>query len=224
MNKTEDNMKNIKKIKLMLLVLSLTLCTTFAFVSCGDDNETDKDNSDNDGNTPGEDDGKITYTVTVKDEAGNAIKGVKVQLKLDNVAPIGNAVTTGDDGVATFSVKNEGAYFASVSLVPQGFVLPESGTKLVDNAATVILEKLPEYTVYVKDASGNAIAGVGVQICSLSGACQLPKITDAEGKIVSNLAQDSYQAKITSAPDEYVYTAEYFILTDNTVTIILQAK
>lgn len=216
-------MKNLKKIISLLLVLSLTLCMAFALVSCGDENPPENP-GEQPGENPGEGESKITYTVTVKDTAGNAVKGVKVQLKLDNVAPVGNAVTTGDDGVATFNVKNEGNYFASVSLVPAGFILPATGTKLVNNAATVTLEKLPEYTVYVKDASGNPIAGVGVQICSLSGACQLPKMTDAEGKIVSNLMADDYQAKITSAPDAYSYSAEYFALTNNTVTIVLEAK
>ena len=218
-------MKNLKKLISILLILSLVACMSLALVSCSGDGEGEgSGDGEGEGSGDGAGDGKITYTVTVKDMTGNAVKGVKVQLKLDNVAPIGSEVTTGEDGVATFRVKNEGSYYACVTSAPAGFILPTTGTKLVDNAATVTLEKLPEYTVYVKDASGNPIAGVGVQICSLSGACQLPKNTDSDGKIVSNLERGDYQAKIVSAPQGYEFTDEYFLLVNNTVTVVLQAK
>ena len=216
-------MRNLRKLISVLLVLSLALCAALTLVSCGGGGES-AGSENGGGNTPGTEDTKITYTVTVKDAAGNAVKGAKVQLKLDNVAPIGTEAVTGDDGVATFSVKSEGNYFACITYAPTGFILPASGTKLVDNAATVTLDKLPEYTVYVEDASGNPISGVGVQICSLSGACQIPKMTDADGKIVSNLERDDYQAKIVSAPAAYNYTDAYYLLENNTVTIVLEAK
>ncbi len=216
-------MKSLKKLMSVLLLLSLTLCMAFALVSCGGGNEPGG-SGEGGGDTPGADDGKITYTVTVKDSAGNLVSGAKVQLLLDGVAPMGSEVTTGADGLATFKIKNEGEYYAKITYVPAGFDSPTVNTKLVNNAATVTLEKLPVYTVYVKDASGNPIAGVMVQICDATGACQLPKPTDSNGKLESALKSDTYKAKVVSAPDAYAYTDDYFTLTDNTVTIVLQAK
>ena len=217
-------MKNLKKLILMLLVLSLTLCMALTLVSCGGEEEpTDPD--ENESNTPSEDDGKITYTVTVKDSSGNLVSGASVELLFEGVAPVGSAVTTGADGIATFKVKNEGEYYAKVTKAPAEYDLSDfPKAKLVNNAATVTIQKLPVYTVYVKDASGNPIKDVRVQLCDATGACQLPKPTDAEGKIESALKPDIYQAKIVSAPAGYVYTSDYFTLTNNTVTIILVSE
>ena len=212
-------MKNLKKVLSVILILSLALTMAFALISCGDDNGKNTDEND-----PGTDDGKTAYTVTVKDKDGNAVSGAKVQIVIDGIAPVGKEVATGTDGKAEIRLKSEDNYHAKVTAVPQGYVLPTSTVKLVDNAATVEIEKLPVYTVYVKDASGNPIAGAAVQICDASGACQLPKLTDASGKIESALKSDTYKAKVVSAPEAYAFTEDYFYLENNTVTIVLQAK
>ena len=212
-------MKNLKKLLLIILVLSLTLSTAFYLVSCGGDGEDDPEE-----NNPGGDDGKLVYTVTVKDKDGNAVSGVKVQLFVDGIAPVGSEVSTGADGKAEISLKNEGNYHAKVTSVPTGYVLPTATVKLVNNSATVEIEKLPVYSVYVQDAAGNPIVGAAVQICDAAGSCQLPKVTDSDGKIESSLAAGTYKAKIVSAPDQFRYTDEYFYLANNTVTIVLEAK
>ena len=228
----EENMKNFKKIIMLLLALALCLSTTAALVSCGGGEDPCTEHVDADKN------GKCdvceaeveveaegdTYTLTVTDEDGNPLAGVSVQLLLDGVAPIGAEVTTGADGKAGFSPKNEGNYFAKVTKVPAGYILPDSTASFTDGAGTFIIEALPVYTVYVKDAAGNAIEGVAVQLCSLSGACQLPKMTDAEGKIASALTPDSYKALIVSAPEGYVVPADYVMLDGNTVTIVLELE
>ena len=215
-------MKNLKKLLSAILILSLALCMTLTLVSCGGDSGGGGGNTDGGGS--GTSDEKSTHTVTVKDTVGNAVSGVKVQLLLNGELPLGDAKTTDADGKAGFSPKNEGKYYVKVTSVPAGYDIPQSSVEFVNNAAAIVLEKLPVYTVYVKDAGGNPIVGAAVQICDASGACQLPKNTDSEGKIESALKSDTYKAKVVSAPAGYVFTEDYFYLENNTVTIVLETK
>ena len=213
-------MKSIKNILLILLILTLSVGMMFSLVSCGG-GETPEENPEE--NPSGDE--KTAYMVTVKDKSGNVVSGAKVELLLDGVAPVGSAVTTGTDGKAVFNVKDTTkTYHAKVTKAPVGYEASTTTVKLVNFEATVEIEKLPVYTVYVKDANGSAISGVSVQICSLAGACQLPKVTDSEGKIESALAAGDYKAMVVSAPDQYTFTKDYFYLVDGTVTIVLQAK
>ncbi len=79
------------------------------------------------------------------------------------------------------------------------------------------------YVVYVKDEGGNAIANVGVQLCSDAG-CQLPKKTDAEGKVVfEGLEEDNYKAQISSVPEGYYNPGESvkYPMVDKTAVITL---
>lgn len=224
-NITEDLMKSIKNLLLLLLVLTLSLGMMLSLASCtGEETPEDQKPGEQNPEEP-EGDGKTDYTVTVKDKEGNLVSGAKVEILLDGVAPVGSAVTTGADGKAVFKIKDTTKnYFAKVTNAPEGYKTSSASVKLESFAATVEIEKLPVYTVYVKDASGNPIAGAAVQICSLAGACQLPKTTDSEGKIASTLESGDYKAMIVGAPEQYAYTNEYFYLVNGTVTIVLQAK
>lgn len=79
------------------------------------------------------------------------------------------------------------------------------------------------YVVYVKDEGGNAIANVGVQLCSDAG-CQLPKKTDADGKVVfEGLEEDNYKAQISSVPTGYFNPGESvkYPMVDKTAVITL---
>ena len=127
-------MKNLRKILSILLILALSVCTLALFTSCSDDNTEPPENPEQNG------DDKTTYTVTVKDKSGNAISGAKVQLLLDNVAPMGSTVTTGADGKAVFKLKTAGQYYAKVTEAPADYVLNTTNVKLVNDAATVVLE------------------------------------------------------------------------------------
>lgn len=62
------------------------------------------------------DDGKVTYTIKVTDEAGNPISGAMVQICLDNCYP----GATGADGVAIFNVV-EADYKVSFLSLPAGY-------------------------------------------------------------------------------------------------------
>jgi len=68
------------------------------------------------------DDGKVTYTITVTDEAGNPMAGVMTQICLDTCLP----GVTNANGVATFKVV-EADYKASIPAPPEGYA-PVSDT------------------------------------------------------------------------------------------------
>ncbi|MBR2929727.1 MAG: Ig-like domain-containing protein [Clostridia bacterium] len=206
-------MKNIRKLLSLLLVLVLAVGLVLGFTACTPDEEPDDEGDD-----------KITYNVTVKDQYGAAVVGAKVQLYLDGVAPVGKEAATDGEGKASFSLK-EGNYLVKLNGVPEGYELSTGVVAISGGEATVVVNKHPTYTVYVKDASGAPIKGAAVQICSLSGSCQLPKMTDDEGKIQSVLPSDGYKAKIVSAAG-YVLPTEnegYINFDGETLTIVLEA-
>lgn len=62
-------------------------------------------------------DGKVTYNVTVTDEAGNPIPGVFVQLCLDSCVPC----ITNAQGVATYSNMDVADYKVSFISIPEGY-------------------------------------------------------------------------------------------------------
>ena len=85
------------------------------------------------------------------------------------------------------------------------------------------------YTVYVKDASGTAIAGVRIGICSYDettgekGSCLAPKTTDADGKVVIEADEGVYV--INDELFSNSYTAEKCVLKAySEYTLVLTAK
>ncbi len=70
---------------------------------------------------------EITYTVTVKDQDGNPVAGVRVQMCKDELCMLPKS--TGDDGVATFS-ETEDTYHAKLASLPEGYTaeMNEKGT------------------------------------------------------------------------------------------------
>ena len=129
-------MKSVKRLFAFALVLCMVLC----LVACGKNKDTDTDTDkknptqnqevqqdeqddkeeqketeeDNGTGIPG--DTRVNYSVKVVDEAGNPIKGVMVQLCLENCFP----GMTQDDGVAKF-VMTEADYKVSVVSMPEGY-------------------------------------------------------------------------------------------------------
>ena len=244
-------MMNFKKIVMLLLALALCVAPVLALTSCGgeectkhvdgnDDLKCDNcgDAMDCTEHVDADTDGKCdycekvlgyVYTVTVTDADGNPIANANVDLFLDGVAPLNKTTSTGADGKVSFTLDKIGNYFAKVTEAPAGYIISASGVKLENNAATITLNasvQNPTYTVYVKNTAGEAISGVAVQICSLSGACQLPKVTDEEGKIESALVEDGYKALIISVPQGYVKPADYinFESDSYTLTITLELE
>ena len=123
------------KIKSLLLIM-LSVCLTVCLCACGDDT-TPADNNNttttqNGGNssaitttttqarttTTTAAAGKVTYTVTVTDEAGNPVPGVRVQLCLESCLP----TVTSAQGVATWQNMDEADYKISFwDALPEGY-------------------------------------------------------------------------------------------------------
>lgn len=133
-----------------ILLLMLALCLTLCLCACGDDTATDnQDNKttvapsvSNNASVPGTTtttdsndtipstpiltgptqpvNGKANYTVIVKDEAGNPMSNVFVQLCLDTCV----FAPTDAQGVATFYSKDVADYKVCFLTVPDGYVLP----------------------------------------------------------------------------------------------------
>lgn len=80
------------------------------------------------------------------------------------------------------------------------------------------------YTVYVKDADGNAMAGVLVQFCDDANVCKLPVTTDAEGKVTVTYAPANYHVSITVVPEGFTADADgyYFASGETEMTITLE--
>lgn len=80
------------------------------------------------------------------------------------------------------------------------------------------------YTVYVKDADGNAMAGVLIQFCDDANVCKLPVATDAEGKVVVTYAPANYHVSVTVVPEGYTAETEgyYFSSGETELTVTLE--
>lgn len=120
---------------LLILVLAATLLLSLC--ACG--GEAGQDNAQgttetteaatNTEGTVDTTDNKVTYTVTVKDEAGNPISGAFVQLCLDNCFPM----ATNESGVATFNLE-EADYKVSFVSMPAGYTSDEAEFYFVDDS------------------------------------------------------------------------------------------
>ena len=130
----------------------------------------------------------IEYTVTVKDNKGNAISGVAVKLNQDIT------ITTDANGVAKTTLP-KGNYIVVVN-APSGYKADATEYIMTqyDKDLVITLEKTQvvskTYTIKVVDESGNAIAGANV---SLGG--QTVK-TDASGNASFTLEEGNYTANV----------------------------
>lgn len=113
-------MKNITKILALVMVLTMVFC--MAACTTGEPEGTTEASSTNETTRPtiGEtepssepDDGKMTYTITVKDSEGNPQAGIMVQVCLELCVP----GVTDENGVATFRLEEASGYSAGVGTV-----------------------------------------------------------------------------------------------------------
>ena len=120
------------KIKSVLLVM-LALCLVIGLCACGGSESGDNTaTTTNGGNattttttttvtttttTTTVAEGKVTYTVTVTDEAGNPISGAFVQLCLEACVPC----MTNAQGVASYPNMDEADYKVSFINIPEGY-------------------------------------------------------------------------------------------------------
>lgn len=181
--------RNISAILAIIMVLSLSLC----MFGCNNGTE---DGGENGGNqTPT----KKTYTVTVVDEDGNAVKGAFVAFTAEGANPI--PFETDADGKASrTSDKNMTINLVSI---PSGYESDKVGSVLTPDAdgnVTVTLKKAAvadPYVILVVDDNGNPVAGVTVQMCSLAGSCRTPVVTGEDGKAEYPFEEGEFKVQLT---------------------------
>lgn len=101
------------------LIFTLAICLVIGLCACGGKDADPKDSSvaeTTEDTVATVDDGKVTYTVKVTDEGGNAIAGAAVQLCKDSCLP----GMTNAEGIATFKIV-EDTYKVSFMTMPAGF-------------------------------------------------------------------------------------------------------
>ncbi len=133
--------------------------------------------------------GDVTYTVTVKDAAGNALSGINVVI--DTV----EAVTDGS-GVVTATLKS-GSY--SVGITPptgykvQGDVIVTADMPSITVTLVSVNAKQISYTVKVTDEGGKAISGATVIIGNSIAS------TDGNGNATLTLAEGTYDVTVSAS-------------------------
>ncbi len=119
--------------KLTLILSVLMLLSVLALTACDPKTPDETKESDTVAETPAEsvteaateseteaatESQKVTYTVTVKDQDGNPVAGVRVQLCEDDLCKLPKS--TNENGVAAFE-EAEGVYRAKLASLPEGY-------------------------------------------------------------------------------------------------------
>ncbi len=128
-------------------------------------------------------DGKVTYTVTVKNSSGAAVSGVEVNI-LEGKISKGTGTTDGN-GVVTFKINEPmKAIYAQLISVPDGYELDDDRHEFEEGKTDITItlsDIVPPtvYTVTVKDTDGAFVSGVEVYVCGT--VCATPERTDENG-------------------------------------------
>lgn len=229
----------MKKILAILMALTLLASSLLVMTSCGGDDEGGNENGgsenggenggneggnggneggnggneggDNTDSGNGEQDSKVEYKVTVKDQNGEAVEGVLV-LVLDGASkPVNGAGTkTNADGELVLSLV-EGSYTVMISggagytVNPADMMKPFGQDKIA--SFTVETEEKKEYltyTVKVVDQFGAPVVGVALQACTES-CIPFSNVTDANGETTQQLevTDAEYKVQLNFIPDGY---------------------
>lgn len=100
----------------MALAMVFVLCACGGNADAGEQTTKPTENNATETTAPTVDDGKVTYTVKVVDEGGNAVTGAIVQLCKDTCVPC----PVDANGVATWNLA-EDAYKVSFVSMPDGY-------------------------------------------------------------------------------------------------------
>lgn len=107
---------------LLAVVMMVSLCACAGGGTSDPDNKPDNNTTTTTTTTTTKvDDGKVTYTVTVKDDAGAPVAGVFVQLCKETCYP----AATDANGVATWALE-EDEYKVSFVMAPAGYTVEEA--------------------------------------------------------------------------------------------------
>ncbi len=164
---------------------------------------------------------KAEYSVTVKDEFGNALSNVKVDFT-DAESLITVFTDANGKASAEMIVGNVSAKFT----LPAGFVADSDTVALTESTktATVTLnKKREEYSVIVKDENGNAVSGVSVSFTDEKNTVNV--LTDANGKASAELILGEVNAAIT-VPEGFLLNTTTYTLdaTTKSVSVVLTTE
>ena len=220
----------MKRLFYLILTLALSLSMVLCLASCGGDKDTDNgdETNENDGNTTTE---KVNYTVTAVDDKGNPVKGVEVELIIDNQSPV--PFKTDSEGKVTYRTAK--SVFANVKSIPTGYAYDKIGKKQdFDANGNLKITLVPvyvaeeEFKITVVDQDGNAVEGVTVQICDAAGSCRVPRETDENGEAFYPVEDGTFYASLTNGlealPEGYTVAdpdAKYYF-ENNEVTIQIE--
>lgn len=202
-----------KTISLILAVMMLVSMSMFLF-ACNDEEED---------NTPKET--KTTYTVTVVDQDGNAVKGVVIYFTPEGGVAFPLAT---DANGKTSPYKTDKKMTASVSTLPAGYEyanLDKEQSFDKDGNLTVTITKSvvdeDYFTILVVDQDGNPISGVSVQMCA--EYCKMPITTGADGKASYAYEEGDFHAQLSELPEGYTVDdiSAYYDFVDGLATITL---
>lgn len=193
-------MKRIISLILTVLMISSMAACLFA---CGDGT------TDGGNNPPA--DTKTTYTVTVVDQHGNAIKGAKIEFFNKGTAVYGGK--TDENGKIVF--KSDKTLTAKVNEIPGGYIYDKLGQSQdfdKDGNLTATVTKPAPMVVIVVDQNGDAVVGVSVQACNDASLCLKAKKTDAEGKVYYDYIEGNFHAQLSGSIEELPagYTTDDF--------------
>lgn len=207
----------MKKIIALILAVAMLTAMSLCLFSCDEDKpDDDKDN------TPT----KVTYTVTVTDEDGKAIKGAIVTFSPKGSNPI--PFPTDKEGKATYTTDKE--LTATVTTIPAGYEYDKLGVAQSfgeDGTLSVVLTKAEAegdpFVIKVVDEQGKAIAGVRVQMCDTTGTCRKSITTNADGVAEYAYEDGNFHAQLTELPEGYTVDdpAAYYDFVDGVATITL---
>ncbi len=193
-----------------ILLAVCTAAALFAIAACGENSDNGEKNED----------GKVTYTVTVTCEDNPILlTGVKARLsKADGTVAAESELT---DGKATFEL-DKGSY--TVDLVERiADMLSEyvyAQKTVTESTPSVTIEILPaaetgetvSYTVTVMKPDNTPAAGITVQLCGgPKGMCNTARTNDA-GIAVFEIAAGEYEVHITP-PEGFTFDNNQYKMT-----------
>ena len=189
----------MKKIISLLLVLAMMLC----LVACGGK---DKTPDTNEGEQQGTTETKVTYTVRVIDESGNAVDGVKI-----TITPKGGTAVPfpTKDGVVEYKTAKE--ITAAVTELPDGYEYDNLNKALSfdeNGMAIVVIAKKQSasdkfFVITVVDQNGDPVVGASVTMCDTSNLCKPATKTGEDGTASYAFSEGEYKARIISLPEGY---------------------
>lgn len=143
---------NKRKLTGLLSVLCVLLCALVLFCACGTEGSTTETgssevtttapdpatdpetNEETDPETDTVADSKVTYTITVVDQDGNAVAGVEVQMcDVNGICLL--PVVTNENGIATFE-QDEAVYYVTIPSCPEGYTADSTVKHNFDEGST----------------------------------------------------------------------------------------